>query len=65
MTMRLLAVAALLFLAGCGSGVNILPEPFTRERADGKIPVHAELIRKQERAVLNGMPEKEAEVARW
>ena len=65
MTARLLAVAALLFLVGCGSGVNILPEPFTRERADGKIPVHAELIRKQERAVLDGMPEKEAEVARW
>ena len=65
MMARLLAVAALLFLVACGNEVNILPEPFTRERADGKIPVHAELIRKQERAVLDGMPEKEAEVARW
>ena len=65
MAARLLAVAALLFLAACGGGASILPEPFTRERADGKIPVHAELIRKQERAVLDGTPEKEAEVARW
>ena len=65
MTARLLAVAVLLFLAACGGGASILPGPFTRERADGKIPVHAELIRKQERAVLDGMPEKEAEVARW
>ena len=52
-------------LAGCGSGVNILPEPFTRERADGKIPVKTELIRQQVRAELAGMPEGEAEVARW
>ena len=65
MTARLLAVAVLLFLAECGGGAGILPEPFTRERADGKIPVHAKLIRKQERAALDGIPEKEAEVARW
>ena len=53
------------FIAGCGGGINILPEPFTRERADGKIPVKTDLIRKQVRAELDGMPEGEAEVARW
>lgn len=56
---------AAVFAAGCGGGVSVLPEPFTRERADGKIPVKAELIRQQVRAELDGMPEGEAEVARW
>ena len=53
------------FLAGCGGGVSVLPEPFTRERADGKIPVKVELIRAQVRRELDGTPEGESEVARW
>ena len=61
---RYVWIIAPLFAAGCG-GINILPEPFTRERADGKIPVKVELIRKQVRAELDGMPEGEAEVLRW
>ena len=65
MAARLLFFVAATFLAACGGGVNILPEPFTRERADGKIPVKTELIRQQVRAELGGMPEGEAEVARW
>ena len=54
-----------IFLAACGGGVSILPEPFTRERADGKIPVKVELIRAQVRRVLDGMNEGESEVLRW
>ncbi len=52
-------------MAACGGGLDLTPEPFTRERADGKIPVKAELIHRQVQAVLDGMPEGEAEVARW
>ncbi len=62
---RYVWIIAPLFVAGCGGGINILPEPFTRERADGKIPVKVELIREQVRAELDGMPEGEAEVLRW
>ena len=62
---RYVWIIAPLFVAGCGGGINILPEPFTRERADGKIPVKVELIRKQVRAELDGVPEGEAEVLRW
>ena len=61
---RYVWIIAPLFAAGCG-GINILPEPFTRERVDGKIPVKVELIRKQVRAELDGVPEGEAEVLRW
>ena len=62
------ALCVILFFAAltaCSSGINILPEPFTRERADGKIPVKRELIRQQVQRELAGMPEGEAEVARW
>ncbi|MGI9337932.1 MAG: ankyrin repeat domain-containing protein [Gammaproteobacteria bacterium] len=52
-------------LAACGGGVNLTPDSFTRERADGKIPVSIELIRQEVRAELSGMPEGEAEVLRW
>ncbi|MGI9297487.1 MAG: ankyrin repeat domain-containing protein [Gammaproteobacteria bacterium] len=65
MTARLFAIFAFAFLAGCGGGVSVLPEPFTRERADGKIPVKTDLIREQVRAELDGVAEGEAEVARW
>ena len=65
MSARYVWIIAFVFLGGCGGGINILPEPFTRERADGKIPVKVELIRKQVRAELDGMPEGEAEVLRW
>ena len=41
----------------------MLPEPFTRERLDGKIPVKTDLIREQVRKELDGIPEAEAE--RW
>ncbi len=61
---RFLHFFILAFIAGCG-GVSVLPEPFTRQRIDGKIPVKAELIRQQVRAELGGMLEGEAEVARW
>ncbi|MBE8158459.1 MAG: trypsin-like serine protease [Betaproteobacteria bacterium] len=61
---RFLPFFMLAFIAGCG-GVSVLPEPFTRQRVDGKIPVKAELIRQQVRAELGGMLESEAEVARW
>ena len=62
---RYVWIIAFVFLGGCGGGVSILPEPFTRERADGKIPVKVELIREQVRKELDGMPEGEAEVLRW
>ena len=62
---RYVWIIAFVFLGGCGGGINILPEPFTRERADGKIPVKVELIREQVRKELDGMPEGEAEVLRW
>ena len=62
---RYVWIIAFVFLGGCGGGINILPEPFTRERADGKIPVKVELIREQVRKELDGVPEGEAEVLRW
>ena len=65
MSARYVWIIAPLFVAGCGGGINILPEPFTRERADGKIPVKVELIREQVRKELDGVPESEAEVLRW
>ena len=61
----ILPIFAAIFIAGCGGGINILPEPFTRERADGKIPVKVELIREQVWKELTGKPEGEAEVERW
>lgn len=42
MTALLFAILAFAFLAGCGGGVSILPEPFTREWAGGKILVKTE-----------------------
>ena len=65
MSARYVWIIAPLFAVGCGGGINILPEPFTRERADGKIPVKVELIREQVRKELDGVPEGEAEVLRW
>ena len=53
----ILPIFAAIFIAGCGGGINILPEPFTRERADGKIPVKTDLIREQVRKELDGVPE--------
>ena len=57
---RLLAAV---LVVGCGGGVSVLPEPFTRERLDGKIPVKTDLIREQVRKELDEIPEAEAE--RW
>ena len=50
-----------LFLSpDAAAGLTFCRNPFTRERADGKIPVKVELIRKQVRAELDGVPEGES-----
>ena len=59
----LLILAALLTVA-CG-GAAVFPEVFSQERADGKIPVSIELIKKQTRKEIDGMPEKLATAERW
>ncbi|MGI9250292.1 MAG: hypothetical protein ACR2PR_03735 [Pseudohongiellaceae bacterium] len=71
-TLRFFAAAvfaACILLPACGggidSGVNLTPEPFTRERPDGKIPVKPDLIREQVFSHLAGVPEGEAKVTRW
>ena len=59
----LLILIALLATA-CG-GAAVLPDEFTRERADGKIPVSIELIKKQTLKEIEGMPEGQAKAERW
>ena len=59
-----LLILAGLFAAACG-GAAVLPDEFTRERADGKIPVSIELIKKQTQKEINGMPEGQAKAERW
>ena len=58
-----LLILAALLAAACGGAV--LPDEFTRERADGKIPVSIELIKKQTRKEMDGMPEGQAKAERW
>ena len=58
-----LLILAALLAAACGGAV--LPDEFTRERADGKIPVSIELIRQQTQKEMDGMPEGQAKVERW
>ena len=57
-------ILATLFAAACG-GAAVFPEVFSQERADGKIPVSIELIRKQTQKEMGGMPEKQATAERW
>ena len=59
-----LLILAALFAAACG-GAAVLPDEFTRERADGKIPVSIPLIREQTEKEIDGMPEGQAKVERW
>ena len=59
-----LLILAGLLAAACG-GAAVLPDEFTRERADGKIPVSIELIRKQTQKEIDGMLEGQAKVERW
>ena len=59
-----LLILAALFAAACG-GAAVFPEVFSQERADGKIPVSIELIRKQTQKEIDGMPEKQATAERW
>ena len=59
-----LLILAALLAAACG-GAAVLPDEFTRERADGKIPVSIELIRQQTKKEIDGMPEEQAKVERW
>ena len=58
-----LLILAALLAAACGGAV--LPDEFTRERADGKIPVSIPLIREQTRKEIDGMPEGQAKAERW
>ena len=59
-----LLILAALLAAACG-GAAVLPDEFTRERADGKIPVSIPLIREQTQKEIDGMPEGQAKVERW
>ena len=59
-----LLIFAALLAAACG-GAAVFPEVFSQERADGKIPVSIELIKKQTRKEIDGMPEKQATAERW
>ena len=59
-----LLIFAALLAAACG-GAAVFPEVFSQERADGKIPVSIELIRKQTQKEIDGMPEKQATAERW
>ena len=59
-----LLIFAALLAAACG-GAAVLPDEFTRERADGKIPVSIPLIRQQTKKEIDGMPEGQAKVERW
>ena len=58
-----LLILVALLAAACGGAV--LPDEFTRERADGKIPVSIPLIRQQTQKEMDGMPEGQAKVERW
>ena len=60
-----LLILAALLAAACGGGAAVFPEVFSQERADGKIPVNIELIRKQAQKEIDGMPEKQAAAERW
>ena len=59
-----LLILAALLAAACG-GAAVLPDEFTRERADGKIPVSIELIKKQTQKEIDGMSEGQAKAERW
>ena len=59
-----LLILVALLAAACG-GAAVFPEVFSQERADGKIPVSIELIRKQTQKEIDGMPEKQATAERW
>ena len=59
-----LLILVALLAAACG-GAAVLPDEFTRERADGKIPVSIPLIREQTEKEIDGMPEGQAKVERW
>ena len=58
-----LLILAALLAAACGG--TVLPDEFTRERADGKIPVSIPLIRQQIKKEIDGMPEGQAKAERW
>ena len=59
-----LLILVALLAAACG-GAAVLPDEFTRERADSKIPVSIPLIREQTQKEIDGMPEGQAKVERW
>ena len=59
-----LLILVALLAAACG-GAAVLPDEFTRERADGKIPVSIPLIREQTEKEIDGMPEGQAKAERW
>ena len=58
-----LLILVALLAAACGG--TVLPDEFTRERADGKIPVSIPLIREQTQKEIDGMPEGQAKAERW
>ena len=58
-----LLILVALLAAACGGAV--LPDEFTRERADGKIPVSIPLIRQQTQKEIDGMSEGQAKAERW
>lgn len=63
-TLRILLCGILLFaVSACGGGSSL--DPFSRKRADGKIPVQMDLIRQQVRKELDSTPEDIAEKERW